>query len=213
VVGLLLLAVGAYIILIQSPKQEREWRRIEAFQELDKARYAAVPPGEQVVLTGRLQDNSTRTRYELVAFEVHEWDVSTDDEGDESGSWRTLEVNVPALVLSIQGGVIKTIAATPSMGGEMHEFIEPTYSRTTATYKNRSLSDGSIRVRGFRNRDLVTVVGRKTADGDLQPERLHGGDRPSLVAVLRGNVLALRILGGVLMLIGVVALVILARFA
>jgi hypothetical protein len=168
VLALLLLALGIFMALRQAPKQEREWRRIQAYQELDKARYAAVPAGEQLVLTGHLQGNATLNRYELVAYRVEAWDVSTDDDGDETGSWRTREVAVPALALAVPGGVVKTAAVgSPSMGGQLHEFIEPGGRRTTATYKGRSLADGSI-----------------------------------LVAALRGDVLALRFVGGTFTAVG-----------
>jgi hypothetical protein len=205
--ALLFLALGLFMALLQAPKQEREWRRIEAYPELDKGRYTAVPAGEQLVLSGQLQDNATLNRYEMVAYRVEEWVVSTDDDGDETGSWHTLEVDVPALALAVPGGVVKTAAVgSLSMSGQLHEFMEPSDRRTTAPYEGRSLAEGSIRTQGFRNRDLVTVVGRKINDGGLQPERLHAGDRASLVDLLRGNVLALRIIGGVFMAVGAVLL-------
>lgn len=202
-IALLFLLLGLFMVLLQAPRQEREWRRIEGAPELDPAGYAALSAGEQVVLTGQFEGNSTLTRYELVAYRVDQWDVSTDDEGDETGSWLTLEVDVPALVLAVPGGIIQTAAVgSPSMSGQLHEFIELTNRGTTAVYNGQFLPDGSTRTQGFRNRDLVTIVGRKTTAGDLRPERLHGGNRASLVTALRGDVLALRIIGGTFIAVG-----------
>lgn len=200
--SLLVLALGAFLTLSVVPRQEREWRRIERYPELDRNGYVAARDRDYVVITGYLQDNPTRTRYELVAYRVDEWTVSRNEDGDDEGRWHAVEVNVPPLAISLPGGVVKTAAVNSlAPSGQVHEFIERGYSRRQAPYAGRSLPDGSLRTRGFRNRDLVTAAGRKTATGDLQPERLHAGDRSGLVAHLRSNVGALRIFGIVMLVI------------
>ena len=65
---------------------------------------------------------------------------------------------------------------------------------------------GSLRTQGFRNRDLVTALGRKTISGDIRPDRLHAGDRDSLVRELRLDAKALRIVGIVIMAFAALAL-------
>jgi hypothetical protein len=198
--SLLVIAFGVVLTFIVAPKQEREWRRIERFPQLDRNGYTATPSGGYVVVTGRLQDNSTLTRHELVAYRLDEWTVSRDEDGDDEGRWRTVEVNVPGLAISINGGVVKTAAVdSVAMSGQVHEFIERGDSRRQAPYAGRSLPDGSLRTQGFRNRDLVTAVGRTTSTGELRPERLHGGDRPHLVDHMRSNARALRVFGIVLL--------------
>jgi hypothetical protein len=200
--SLLLLVLGVLLTFLVVPRQEREWRRIERFPKLDRNGYVAARDGDYAVITGYFQDNPTQTRYELVAYRVDEWTVSRNEDGDDEGRWYTVEVNVPSLAISLPGGVVKTAAVNSLvLSGQVHEFIERGYSRRQASYAGRSLPDGSLRTRGFRNRDLVTVAGRKTAIGDLQPERLHAGDRSGLVDHLRSNVQALRIFGIVMLII------------
>jgi hypothetical protein len=200
--SLLLLVLGALLTFLVVPRQEQEWRRIERYPELDRKGYVAARDGDYVVITGYLQDNPTRTRHELVAYRVDEWIVSRNEDGDDEGRWYTVEVNLPQLAISLPGGVVKTAAVNSlALSGQVHEFIERGYNRRQAPYAGRSLPDGSLRTQGFRNRDLVTVAGRRTATGDLQPERLHAGDRSGLVDHLRSNVRALRIFGIVMLAI------------
>jgi hypothetical protein len=199
---LLVIALGVVLAFVVAPKQEREWRRIERFPQLDRNGYTATPGGDYVVVTGRLQDNATLTRYELVAYWVDEWLVSRDEDGDEEGRWHTVEANIPVLTISIDGGVVKTAKVdSVTSSGQLHEFIQRGEGRWQAPYAGRSLPDGSLRTQGLRNRDMVTVVGRKTSIGELRPERLHAGDRAHLVDHIRSNARALRVLGSVLLVV------------
>jgi hypothetical protein len=203
--SLLVIALGVVLAFVVAPKQEREWRRIERFPPLDRNGYTATPGGEYVVVTGRLQDNATLNRHEMVAYWIDEWIVSRDKDGDEEGRWRTVEVNVPGLTISIDGGVVKTAPVNSvASSGQLHEFIERGRGRWRAPYAGRSLPDGSLRTQGLRNRDLVTVVGRKISTGELYPERLHAGDRAHLVDHIRSNARALRILGIVLLVVSLI---------
>jgi hypothetical protein len=187
---------GAAITFLIAPRQERDRQRIERHPELDASSYADTSIGEFIVITGQLQNNRTMTRHELVAYRVDEWDVISDGDDGYQGSWHTVEANVPSLSLAVNGGVISTAAvATVAMGGRVHEFIEPAESGWQALYAGDSLTDGSLRTQGFRNRDVVTVVGRKTATGELLPDRLYAGGRDDLVRDLGLNVRVLRIVG------------------
>jgi uncharacterized membrane protein len=62
-----LLAFGAYLTLIQAPRQERERRRIAAYPELNRDRYTDVLSGEWVVLTGLSMTDSIHPAREEVA--------------------------------------------------------------------------------------------------------------------------------------------------
>jgi hypothetical protein len=107
------------------------------------------------------------------------------------------------LTLAARGGEIRTAAVSSvKMSGDLHEFLEEAIWGEWATYNGSPLAEGSIRIQGVRNRDLVTVVGYKTGAGDLRPERLHGGDRVSLENLLRTDIKVLRIVGSVLLILG-----------
>jgi len=53
--------------------------------------------------------------------------------------------------------------------------------------RNLERADGTMRWRGFKDGDLLTVVGQKGSTGDLAPKRLFGGDRVQLVQDIRAG--------------------------
>ncbi len=44
-------------------------------------------------------------------------------------------------------------------------------------YEGERLPDGTRRYQGFFDGDLVTVLGKKSANGGVLPEHIFGGDR------------------------------------
>ena len=66
------------------------------------------------------------------------------------------------------------------------------------------IPEGSIRQIGFKDDDLVTVVGMKADMQSITPERLFGGDRAQLVKNIRTGATISRIVGGVFVLVGFV---------
>lgn len=204
IIDLLVFTPGAFLVLVEAPRQERDWRRIESSAELDLDLYAGLGADTFAVLTGHLDHNPVTTQYELVAYRIDEWRVTEDDDGDEEGNWHKMSQFVPPLAIAWAGGTVSTAEVDSVwMGGDLHEFLYASSSMDWATYRGKSVPDGSLRTQGFRNRDLVTVVGTKNPDGSLHPRRLFAGDRAGLVKDIQGDVLLLRILGGVFMGIGV----------
>ncbi|MBN1430359.1 MAG: hypothetical protein JXB07_18460 [Anaerolineae bacterium] len=195
VAAICFLVGGAALAFWLSPQQAMEWRRIEGLPELDAAGYTAVSTGDDVAITGTLVDNPSQTDDGLVAYIQERWDVSRPSSSDNdsnsrpTGSWTTIETVIPALTISIAGGNIKTVAASSgSLGGAMHQSaIKQGTSTEKAEYEGRQLPEGSTRLRGFNNGDLVTVVGKKASTGDLIPDRLFGGDRVQLVENIRSG--------------------------
>jgi hypothetical protein len=189
--AIMIFICGAAMAFWLSPQQALEWRRIQDLPVLDASGYYALEPGTQVAMTGVLEDNETLTSDGLVAFERAEWDVkeSTDSDGDKSysGTWNTVETNFPALTFSSGGGIIKTLPATPTTGGNLNETIVDGKGSLKASYNNRTLADGAVRTQGFKNGELVTFVGVKQADGSMTAERAFGGSKEDLVANIRAG--------------------------
>lgn len=182
-------ACGAVMAFFLSPQAALEWRRIEALPELDTSSFAALSAGSEAAITGTLKDNDTLTSDGLVAYRKEIWNVSQSSSSssstgtpEPSGSWDTLESHFPSLSIDIKGGAVHTqeVAGT-DIGGSLHTNITKTSSNLTAEYDNSPLPDKSIRIQGFTNGDLVTVVGKKGSAGGLIPDRLYGGDRVQLV--------------------------------
>ena len=80
------------------------------------------------------------------------------------------------------------------MEGKRHEVI---YHRGSGVV-HEGISEGSRRVIGFKNGDLVTVVGEKDANGTLSPEILYGGELAQLLSRRRGFALSMTLAGGLL---------------
>lgn len=225
-IGSVFLLVGGYVGLVEGPAQDREARAIEALPTLAHDQLAAHPPGTHVALTGTLTDNGLQTNDEygvtglgLVAYEVREWDVRTDSDGDVSGLWTLRLRDIPPLVVQNEGGSVVVERADPAaeveLGGALYETITRDGDGVrSASYNGRSLREGAWRVQGFRNGDMITAVGTLSSDG-ITPDRLYAGTHADLVDELRDNARFLRlfglIVGGLGALLDVVALVLLVR--
>ncbi len=204
------LILGAVMAFVISPKQAVEWRRIQNLPELTASSFAGAPTGEEVAITGTLEDNAPLNVYEHVAYTVEEWRVDPPDDEDSTtdGSWSTIETTVPELSISISGGTISTTGVNSvTFGGSLDEVIDEAYSVQTAKYDGRELGEGSLRIKGFRNGNLVTVVGKKASTGDLIPERLFAGDRVQLVDSIHASARTTFIIGIVMMVISPLVLV------
>ncbi|MCD4685650.1 MAG: hypothetical protein K8S97_06920 [Anaerolineae bacterium] len=226
-ISVVFMLVGGFVGLVEGPRQDREARHIDNLPDLTYDQLATQSPGTEVALTGTLVDNGSRandeygvTGLELVAYEVHEWDVYTDSDGDVSGSWDLLYRDIASLAMQFGSGIVTVerddSAAGITLDGALYETITREGSgNRSAMYDGRSYPDGSWRVRGFRNGDQITVLGAISASGGVTPDQLYAGTRADLVADLRNNARFLRlfglVFGGIGAILGVVALVIFVR--
>jgi hypothetical protein len=183
-----LFVCGATMAFFLSPQAALEWRRIEALPHLDASGFEALRTGTEAALTGTLKDNDTLTPDGLVAYQKDIWDVPEPSESSSgtpskpSGTWENVETKIPALTLEITGGAITTQqVGTATLSGTMHTTIEKGKSTRVAETGGEMLPDQSIRIQGFANDDLVTIVGKKSTAGALIPDRVFGGDRTQLV--------------------------------
>src|SRR5690606_12671859 len=93
------------------------------------------------------------------------------------------------------------------LGGPLHETIVASDSPTRATYEGESLPDGSQRFQGFRNGDVITVLGSKASTGGIIPEQLFLGDRVTFEEDQRNAASALLYSGLCMMILAPVILV------
>ncbi|MBN1120480.1 MAG: hypothetical protein JXJ17_05340 [Anaerolineae bacterium] len=176
--------MGIFLAFVMSSQQEAEYQRIEALPEQTAASFANLSTGADALITGTLEDNPEKNAYGHVAYTVETWDVTepTDEETLYKGNWRRIEVQLPALTVSVDGDEIGTAAdSTATFGGALHEEIEEGQGGFAAEYNGRSLKDGSLRIRGVSNGDLVTLIGHKDGSGRLVPEKLYVGSRSQLI--------------------------------
>lgn len=190
--SLCLLVVGGYFTFFVSPGESAEAKHIANLPLLDAQGFAAAAPGQEVVVTGRLEGNAELLTTGFVAYVVEEWVVESKrmaGVGSRTrtpvGTWQNPWTNVPALTVAVDGGTVMIAELGPysevRLGGALQEYLEPSDEGAVATYQGTLLQDGSTRTRGFFNGDPITVVGKKREAGDLLPAHLFAGDRAQLV--------------------------------
>lgn len=182
---------GALLAFVLSPQQALQARRIERLPSMTAEDLAAAAPGDDVLLTGRLEDNPVVAPDGFVAYTRERWQISQSTPGSQSGSpsatpggrWETVERVVPDLALSVGGRTVSILRADGvALSGALHERLVRATSSQKAGYDGQLLAEGSERLRGFYNGDLVTVLGNRASTGDVIPDELFAGDRVAFVA-------------------------------
>ena len=93
-----------------------------------------------------------------------------------------MERITPDLTLNVNGRRLEILrASNVRFSGPLHERLVRAYSFRRAKYNNEDLAEGSERLRGFHNGDLVTVLGSKASAGGVIPDELFAGDRIAFV--------------------------------
>lgn len=202
----LMFVCGGVMAFVISPQQALEWRRIEKLPVLDANGVAAATVGEEIVVTGILAGNDTLTDEGYVAYELDKWEVDppSDEDDDYDGSWRSVEQVVPALILDTAGQTVRTTANNNAslMGVNLHEsYQDGTGVEQAKDSDGQYWKEGALRWQGFKDGDLVTVVGQKASTGDVAPDRLFAGDKVQLVEHIRAGARA-AFIGGIVCMVG-----------
>jgi hypothetical protein len=177
-----ILVLGAFLAFVLSPRQASLARKIERMPDMDAAAVRAAQSGADILITGQLQDNRVLDEGGFVAYTLQEWEVTPpdpdDDDDEPEGSWKTRERVVPDLELEVSGQTVQILRADGvSMSGPLHEDLVYGDGWEEAKYDGEWLPEGSLRIRGFLNGDLVTVWGKKASSGGVIPDELYAGDR------------------------------------
>jgi len=176
ILAVIALASGLILLIFISPGEARKANRIGSLKEADLATFQALAPGQDVVVTGVLTGNA-ELDYGLVAYHRYRWRISTDSDDKEVGGWRPDMLMAPALTISMPGGQVTTTAMDlPSLGGKYHAYEAGSGGRMVS-----GKPEGSTRWTGFKNGDMVTVVGKKDTSGQITPEILWAGSLQDII--------------------------------
>src|SRR5688572_4923145 len=208
---------GALMTFVFAPAQALQAARISGLPRVENAAaVAATAAGDELLVTGVLTGNPVVFEdASLVAYSEEEWQVSVpssssgdpDSSSEPHGSWKSVKTVVPALTLEMDGQPVTLQAAgSASLSGPLHEQLVPG-NGIGAKYNGKSLPDGSRRYQGLRNGDQATVLGKKTADGEIAPDQLFAGDRAAFEESQRQAAAGLLIFGIVMMVMAPVVLV------
>ena len=200
----LLAACGALFAFVLSPGQALQARRIERMPDMTVEDVAALDHGDDVLITGRLEDNPIIAEDRFVAYVRQTWQVTVPTPSNQSdsqsskptGQWETVERIVPDLTLNVNGSQIEILRVSDvTLSGPLHEQLISAYTFRKAEYNNELLAEGSERVRGFQNGDLATVLGAKASTGGILPDELFAGDRVAFVEHKKSSARSLFICG------------------
>lgn len=184
------MACGALLAFVMSPQQALQARRIEHLPDMTAEDVAAADSGDDILVTGRLEDNPVISEGNFVAYVRETWQVTrptpdsqSDSQNKEpSGKWETVERVFPDLRLNVNDREVEILrASSVTMSGPLHERLIRAYSFRKAKYNDEMLAEGSERVRGFHDGDLITVLGVKASTGGVIPDELFAGDRVAFV--------------------------------
>jgi len=224
--GLVFFGLGVYYAFDLSHQLTSEWWQIRNQPELDAADIAAASSNTLLAITGFLDGNEpvSSDGYGFVAYTKEEWSVfpcNTEESedcflvpGQGTGFWRVVTQGVPGLTLTVSGGTVSTLPVSRvAFGGDFTEWLEIKSNASiafTADYNGQVIGDGSLRTRGLRNGDLMTVVGHKAITGGIVPSHLIGGGHDQLVAYFRPDAryqVFLRVAGVVMMILSPIGVV------
>jgi len=185
--SVILLGCGLLFALVLAPRQKLEAQRIEKLPFMDATTVMQAVAGDDLLVTGLLVNNPVlMSDDDFVTYIMEEWRVTVpeynpDEPNQEpDGDWETVERVIPDLQVDVGGQIVRSLRVdNAAFNGALHETIFESDGYNEADYLSQSLPEGSLRVRGFFNGDLVTVWGEKAASDGIVPNELYAGDRVS----------------------------------
>jgi hypothetical protein len=211
-IGLGFAGFGAYIFFVEAGNSSDEADRIESLPGGTMSEFRDVPLNDTVAVTGTIIptdpiNESAVADYDFIVYQVHRWEVSTDD-GETEGTWYFVSSDMVRFRLQLSDLLLRIEKADiGEIEGELHRHVQRSSGGESATYEDSSLPEGSRLYGGLMSGDTVTVVGTRTGEETILPEKLYGGTREALVDDLRGEAAESQIVGGIFAIVGVVVAV------
>lgn len=157
------------------------------------------------------------SQYELVGYQVDRWDVTRSSGSSRSsgtrsssynGSWEDVSSAFGPFALD-DGKINVTPNDSVTIDGDVHEYLLPGSGGNglSDTYNGQTVRDGTLRLQGFQNGDLITVMGIRREGDLLSAEKMYGGTRAEWVSDLKGQAQDSRSVGYILAVCGACFLV------
>jgi len=216
--SIVILGCGLVFTFFLAPKQKIEAQKIENLPLMDALDVNKASLGDALLISGWLVKNPIIFQEgEFIACNIEEWEVSIPEYDPENpdkepeGTWKNIERIAPDLTIEVNDVLIRILSAEDVyFNGPVHERILPSTGHYQAKYMGDWLPEGSRRVRGFINGDLVTVWGKRASSVAVIPDELFAGDRVSFVdskhAAAKGLLIAgisMMVCSPIIMLVGI----------
>jgi hypothetical protein len=224
--GLFFVGVGLLLLFVVAPQNSAVASHAQSVPHRIGI-VVDMSAGDEVMLTGIIQpgtgiaDSDSRIRSivesnQLVAYEVDRWIVEYDDNsGYYKGRWTFDHRHLSGFTVESEGYSFKVLPAdiilrntsTIDLYRQPQEMIPPAFDCDSdctsgkryreAHYNGQILTEGSLRVSGYRPGDTVTVMGTLVERGVLRPIHISGGTRDNLLDSLHAQTTSTQI-GGVM---------------
>jgi hypothetical protein len=198
VIGLIFVVVGLLFAVAVPGLIGGEITRFEALQPSNAVALRAAAIGSDLLIEGTLAADNPAVFRNFVAYEREEY-RGRDSDGD--AEWVADAGETPALIIEAGGAV--QLAAFYDIEGA-HETWQ---DREQLEYNGRQ---GTQRYHGLVAGGTVTAVGTVVVEGDLRALRadlVYAGTREALLGDRRTAQLIVRVMGGIFVIVGLIAAV------
>lgn len=210
--GLIFGLAGSYE---NDAKEIEELAEFSAANLHDKVYATGTISGSEAIASDPLLGDISQ--YELVGYQVDRWDVTRSSGSSRSsgtrsssynGSWEDVSSAFGPFALD-DGKINVTPNDAVTIDGDVHEYLLPGSGGNglSDTYNGQTVRDGTLRLQGFQNGDLITVMGIRREGDVLNADKMYGGTRAEWVADLKGQAQDSRSVGYILAVCGACFLV------
>lgn len=209
IIGVVLLVISAFAGIDQLKKAKGDAELISQLPVIEYADYERAEPGTLMVITGILQSATEPSRPEdLIIYYEQTWNTEYDEDDGWTGQWDTYTFSIPKFMIMLSSGKIPVLGAERTLIDLPNHIVMVSEPGTGQVVDG--ITDGAKRQLGFKENDLITVVGNTSTEG-LIPTRISGGSREDLLTNLSYRVSGLKIAALVFGVIGFVLLVFAGR--
>ena len=203
ILGALMCAAGTWLIF--SRGQSQELTRVAGLERVEPGRFQQLPAAAEVLLEGRLVTREPVGPQGFVAY-TEQYFLRRETQGANRGreQWGERDVPRPLIAVEQSGHVVELCNRDYLLLRLPHSWQSGTTLRAGDLVR-----EGTVRRRGFKVGDALTVDGRVLPKGEkscILAKAISGGDAVAYIETQREGVLALRIVGAVFAGLGAVVL-------
>ena len=204
IVGALLIVGGCWLFFSDSPHAESA--RVASLPVVQPGSVRELPSTTAVLLEGQLMAREALGPEGFVVYEKEQY-LRTETEGASKGTERWQALSVPGVLI----GVASNGAAVPVCNRDYAIASPPHQWQSDVLPSYRDLLHSTLRLRGFKSGDQLTVDGHvlgSPASGTqcLEAKTIFGGGQHAYVEHIRQGVLVFKLVGALFATFGGVLL-------
>ncbi|HKO53474.1 MAG TPA: hypothetical protein VJV79_37450 [Polyangiaceae bacterium] len=204
VVGASLIASGCWLFLSDSPHTES--KRTASLPAVQPASVRELPSNTAILLAGRLLAREALGPQGFVVYEKERY-LRTETEGASKGKQQWLAISVPRSLI----GVELNGAQVPVCNRDYSIQSPPQRWQSEVLPTSRDLFTSTIRLRGFKSGDELTVDGRVVGSPSIgtqciEAKSIFGGGPRAYQESVRHGIIVFKVVGTIFAVLGGVML-------